>query len=443
MSQLKTKGISRGATVLTLLLGIFMGALDHGIVGPALSSILQEFELNTGWGVWSFTAYTLLFAVSIPVLGKLSDRFGRKQTFAFGIILFAIGSAAAALAPSFTVFLIGRAIQAIGTGGIFPITTAIIAMSYPPEQRGRMLGLIGMVFGLGTILGPVLGGMIIENMEWQWIFLINVPISAIILILISRVKQEQPIIKKAIDVPGIIVLTLIILSLMLGITLKNMLFLGLGVLLMPLLVVIERKSSDPVMRLTYFTKANTLALLLASMVSGFVMASTTNLLPYFSETVLGLDRGAAGMSVTPLAVASVLASLVGGYLVDKAGARRVLVFGFALTLAVGAALATGVETLGLFYPLIAIMGFGIGIIIGAPLNVLILQAVDPKETGLAVGYISLFRSLGSTMGPTIAGLFLSTYDNGFQPLFIVSGTVSAVSIVLLLSFQRRSQAAAA
>ncbi|MCK8487055.1 MFS transporter [Paenibacillus sp. MBLB2552] len=443
MSQLNSKGLSRGATVLTLLLGIFMGALDHGIVGPALSSILQEFELNTEWGVWSFTVYTLLFAVSIPVLGKLSDRFGRKQTFAFGITMFALGSVMAALAPSFTVFLIGRAIQAIGTGGIFPITTAQIAMSYPPEQRGRMLGLIGMVFGLGTILGPVLGGMIIENMEWQWIFLINVPISAVILVLVARMKQEQAIVKKEVDVSGIVVLTLIILSIMLGITLQSTGFLGLGVVLIPLLVMIERKSRDPVMKLAYFTNGSTLALLLTSMVSGFVMASATNLIPYFSETVLGLSKGAAGMSVTPLAIASVLASLVGGYLVDKAGAKRVLILGFALTLAAGAAMAAGVDTLGLFYPLIAIMGFGIGIIIGAPLNVLILQVVPPQETGLAVGYISLFRSLGSTMGPTIAGLFLATYDNGFQPLFIVSGAVSAVSIILLIFFRRRNLPAAA
>lgn len=442
MSQHKSKGLSRGVTVFTFLLGIFMGALDHGIVGPALSSILNEFDLQAGWGVWSFTVYTLLFAVSIPVLGKLSDRFGRKQTFTFGILMFALGSIVAAIAPNFTVFLIGRAIQAIGTGGIFPITAAQIAMSYPPEQRGRMLGLIGMVFGLGTILGPVLGGTIIENVDWQWIFLINVPISAVILILVSAIKQEQPTVKKPIDIQGIAVLTLLILSLMLGITLKNGLFLAIGFLLIPVLILIERKSQDPVMKMTYFTKSNTLTLLLTSMLSGFVMASATNLVPYFSETVLGLDKGAAGMSVTPLAVASVLASLVGGYLVDKAGAKRVLLLGFAITLAGGAMMASGVDTLSAFYPIIALMGFGIGIIIGAPLNVLILQVVDPKETGTAIGYISLFRSLGSTMGPTIAGLFLSSYANGFQPLFTVSATVSGLSILLLLFFRKRKLEAA-
>jgi EmrB/QacA subfamily drug resistance transporter len=433
----RVKGLTTGATTFIFLLGIFMGALDHGIVGPALSSILAEYNLQASWGVWSFTAYTLLFAVSIPVLGKLSDRFGRKRTFMFGIAMFAIGSIIAAAASSFAVFLAGRAVQAIGTGGIFPITGAQIAASYPPEKRGRMLGLIGMVFGLGTILGPIIGGLIIERLEWQWIFLINVPVSAVILLLISFVRQEQPAVKKPIDVLGILLLTACILSVMLGITMKSVVFFTIGVLFMLALVQAERKAKDPVMNLRYFSKANTLTLLLTSAVSGFVMASATNLMPFFAETILGMDKGAAGMSVTPLAIASVAASLVGGYLVDKIGAKRVLLLGFALTLVGAGMMATGLHTYAVFYLVIAWMGFGIGIIIGAPLNVLILQAAAPNEAGAAIGYISLFRSLGSTMGPTIAGLFLSMYSNGFVPLFIVSATASAVSIILLALFNKK------
>lgn len=436
------KGLSKNVTIFTFLLGIFMGALDHGIVGPALSSILETFGITTTWGVWSFTVYTLLFAVSIPVLGKLSDRFGRKQTFMFGIFMFAAGSLIAAFAPNFSVFLIGRAIQAIGTGGIFPITGAQIAVTYPLEKRGKMLGLIGMVFGLGTILGPVAGGVIVQNMNWQWIFLVNIPISILILLLMSAVRQEQPILKKPIDFAGILVLTALILSVMLGITLENIIFISAGILLVPVLVAVERKSVDPVMNLRYFTKSNTLTLLLSSMISGFVMASATNMIPFFSETILGMDKGAAGMSVTPLAVASALASLIGGFLVDQVGAKKTLLIGFAITFVSGAVMAAGVESLVVFYPVITLMGFGIGIIIGAPLNVLILQAVDPKETGTAVGYISLSRSLGSTMGPTVAGLFLSVYSHGYNTLFTVSSLVSALSVVLLVFFlkTKRSQA---
>jgi MFS family permease len=125
------------------------------------------------------------------------------------------------VAPNFIVFLLGRAVQAIGTGGISPITAAQIAMSYPPDKRGKAMGLIGVFFGIGTILGPVLGGVIIAFMPWQWIFLINVPISLIILAMISRFRSEQQSVRKQIDAAGIVLLTLLLLSLMLGITQVN------------------------------------------------------------------------------------------------------------------------------------------------------------------------------------------------------------------------------
>lgn len=425
------KGLSRATTIFTFLLGIFMGALDHGIVGPALSSIIEAYGVKTSWGVWSFTVYTLLFAVSIPLLGKLSDRFGRKQTFMFGITMFAIGSLIAAIAPNFTVFLIGRAVQAIGSGGIFPITGAQIVASYPPEKRGRVLGLIGVVFGIGTILGPVVGGAIVSRFDWQMVFWINIPISLMIMILMSMVKQEQQIVKKPIDMKGILVLTTIILAVMLGITIMNVWIIILGIILMPLLVKIERKHPDPILRVTYFTKLHTLTLLIASMISGYIMASATNLMPFFAESILNLDKGDAGMSAAPLAVASMIASLLGGILVDKLGAKKVLMLGFLITLVAAAVLSTGVDTLALFYSVIVLMGFGIGIVIGAPLNILIIQAVDVKETGSAIGYISLFRSLGSTLGPTVAGLCLILFDNGFEKVFMISGVVSLASLVLL------------
>ncbi|MBW7475254.1 MFS transporter [Paenibacillus oenotherae] len=438
----KNKGLSKTATIFTLLLGIFMGALDHGIVGPALSSIIDDYSLETSWGVWSFTVYTLLFAVSIPILGKLSDRFGRKQTFMFGITMFAAGSLIAALAPNFTVFLIGRGVQAIGTGGIFPISAAQIAVSYSPEKRGRMLGLIGVVFGVGTILGPLAGGLIVSHFVWQVVFLINIPISVAILILAATIKQEQQLIRKAIDSLGIILLTAIILSLMLGITLKSFWIILIGILLVPLLILVEKNHEDPIMRVTYFTKSNKLTLLIASMISGFVMATATNLMPYFAENVLNLDKGAAGMSVAPLAIASMVASLIGGMMVDKLGANKVLITGFLITLAAAVVLSFGVDSLTIFYPVIILMGFGIGIIIGAPLNILILQAVDNKETGSAIGYLSLFRSLGSTLGPTTAGLCLVMFNDGFEKVFMISGVMSLVSLILIASFIKAKPAAA-
>ncbi len=428
-----SKGLSHGFMLVTFLSGIFMGALDHGIVGPALSSIFSAYQVDPSWGVWSFTIYTLTFAVSIPILGKLSDRFGRKTMFAFGIILFALGSLVAAFAPSFSVFLIGRAIQAIGAGGIFPITAAQIAATTPIEKRGKAMGLIGVSFGVGSILGPTIGGLIISYADWQWIFLINIPISILILLMLSAVKQTQENVIKPIDIKGIVLLSVIILSVMYGISSSQWMYVLLGAVFVPLLVRVERKQADPIMNVLYFTKSHTLTLLIASAVSGFVMATSANFLPLFGENVMGLVKGKAGYLVAPFAISSMLASLVGGILVDKIGAKKVLQLGFIISVLGGLSLALWVNTLVLFVAVTIVMGFGVGIIIGAPLNVLILQAVDPKETGAAIGYLSLFRSLGSTMGPTIAGKLLALSSvTGFTYLFMISAFVSVVSILMLV-----------
>lgn len=427
----KPQRITKEFTLALFLAGIFMGALDHGIVGPALSSIIADYGIQASWGVWSFSIYTLLFAVSIPLMGKLSDRLGRKRIFMTGITLFGLGSLLAALAPNFTMFLIGRSVQAIGTGGIFPITAAYIAVSYPEETRAKAMGWIGVIFGLGSILGPVAGGVIIDNFEWQWIFLINVPISAAIVLLMSRAQIQQNIVKKPIDYTGILTLTLLILSIMLGITLKNLWFAALGLVLIPLLVKVEKKSKDPVINIGYFTKYQTLLLLLLSLASGFIMASTINLLPSYIETKFELSKGAAAYGAAPLAVASMIASLVGGYLVTKLGAKTVLFIGFIVT-GIGTFALTVTDIYPLFLAIVAVIGFGIGIIIGSPLNMMMIKAVQLAEAGSAVGFLSLFRSVGSTLGPTIAGIILTVSTIGFTYVSIVMGIVSLISIVLLM-----------
>lgn len=439
IAQVQQKpGISRGRMLFTFLLGIFMGALDHGIVGPALSSIISAYQVSESWGVWSFTIYTLAFAVSIPVLGKLSDRMGRKQTFMFGIILFAVGSLIAAFASHFTVFLLGRVVQAIGSGGIFPITAAQIAVTTPPEKRGKALGLIGVAFGIGTIAGPSVGGMILKMLEWQWIFLINIPISILILLLVAGLKQDQATVKKPIDVPGIILLSIMILAIMYGISSSRWIFILGGLALIPFLLMIERRQADPLLNTGYFTRKNTVTLLFSSLISGFVMATSINFLPFFTELMLGMEKGSSGLLATPFAISSVIASLIGGAMVDKIGAKKVLLTGFMLSILGALLLGFFVDSLAIFVVIIMVMGFGVGIIIGAPLNILILQAVEPKETGAAIGYLGLFRSLGSTLGATVAGKLIGMAA-GFAYLFTISAFVSVVSILLIAVFIKNRQ----
>lgn len=417
------------------LTGIFMGALDHSIVGPALSSIVSAYSIDTSWGVWSFTIYTLLFAVSIPLMGKFSDRFGRKQIFMIGIAIFGLGSLIAAIAPNFILFLVGRSVQAIGTGGIFPITAAYIAVSYSPEERAKTMGWIGGIFGLGSILGPIIGGYIIQNLEWQWIFFINVPISVLVILSMTALKLPQEIVKKPIDYPGIMVLTGLILAIMFGITSMNWIVLLIGFTLIPVFIAVEKKSKDPIIKLKYFQSKFILLILLFSLLSGFIMASTINLLPLFIETQFAVTRAKAAFGVTPLAITSMLASLIGGHLVTKWGARKVLFIGFTLT-TFGTLLLTLPTNYYLLLVVVGIIGFGIGIIIGAPLNILIIRGTSMAEAGAAVGLLSLFRSLGSTIGPTIAGILLASATSGFTNVSILLGGLSAIALLLFAIFKK-------
>ena len=434
-NKLQTQSKQKSLVLSIFLTGIFMGALDHGIVGPALSSIVTTFGINTSWGVWSFTIYTLLFAVSIPLMGKFSDRFGRKQVFMSGILLFGLGSLLSGIAPNFLTFLIGRSIQAIGTGGIFPITAAYITVSYPVEERAKAMGWIGVVFGFGSIMGPIVGGYIIQHFAWQWIFLINVPISILVILLMSTMKLPQTISKKPIDYLGIILLTAMILSIMLGITSKNIVILIIGLLIVPLFIKTEKNSQDPIIKLSYFKSKYVLVVLLLSLMSGFIMASTMNLLPLYIETNFEVTKAQSSYGVAPLAVASMIASLIGGYLVSKWGAKNVLFLGFSITLIGSLSFIFPVNYLLLLISA-AIAGFGIGIIIGAPLNILIIQGTSMQEAGSAVGLLSLFRSLGSTVGPTIAGIILSSIASGFSYVFAVLMIVSSIALLLFINFKK-------
>ncbi|MDX8367015.1 MFS transporter [Cytobacillus sp. IB215665] len=417
------------------LIGIFMGALDHGIVGPALSSIVFTYNIDTSWGVWSFTIYTLLFAVSIPLMGKFSDRFGRKLIFIVGIGLFGIGSLFAALAPNFVLFLIGRSIQAIGTGGIFPITAAFIAVSYPEETRAKAMGMIGLIFGFGSILGPMVGGYIIQNFDWQWIFLINVPIAILVVVLMSFVKIQQQIVKNPIDYKGIMLLTAIILSIMLGITTVNIYVLIIGVILIPIMIFVEKTVPDPIIKIHFFKQKNTLIILFYSAASGVIMASTINLLPIFIETEMMITKASAALGVAPLAITSMIASVVGGQMVTKIGAKKVLFIGFLLT-TIGTLLLINPINYSYVLVVAAIIGFGIGIIIGAPLNILIIQETPISEAGTSVGFLSLFRSLGSTVGPTIAGIMIASSADGFAYISIFLASVSIISLIVFAIFKK-------
>ncbi len=197
---------TRNRILLVLFLGVLMGALDIAIVGPALHSIKTTFGVDDRLLAWIFTIYVLFNLIGTPLMAKLSDIFGRRGVYVADVTLFAIGSLVVALSASFPMLLVGRALQGFGAGGIFPVASAVIGDTFPPEKRGSALGLIGAVFGLAFIIGPILGGVLLM-VGWQWLFIVNIPIALVVIVMSLRLlPATRAAERKPFDWPGMVVL---------------------------------------------------------------------------------------------------------------------------------------------------------------------------------------------------------------------------------------------
>ncbi|TKD71441.1 MFS transporter [Pseudalkalibacillus hwajinpoensis] len=446
--------------LITFLLGVFLGALDSGIVSPALTTLIEELGIDLKWTVWVVTIYTLVYAVSMPIVGKLGDLFGRKRVFLTGIVLFAIGSLIAGLSQSLPFLLTGRAIQALGGGGIIPIANAVIGSSFPKEKRGMALGLVGAMYGIATILGPNLGGLFVAQLSWRWIFLINLPIAFIILMMGLKLPEDRTESKRpSLDLSGAAVLSFVIISLLLGLTnldtsdffasLQSVIvwpLLLLSILLIYPLVKVEKKAKDPIIKLSYFTDRNIVLALLISTITGIGIISMI-FIPSFSEILLSLSRGQGGYVMTILAVAAGFAAPIGGVLLDKWGSKQVVLLGFTLSLLGSLTfvfVAQGFVSLSIG---MILSGVGIGFTMGTPLNYIILELTPDREAGAALSLVSLLRSIGTSLGPVILAGFIATSGAesfsremteairavvliGYEQMYLASAVVFLIGLVL-------------
>lgn len=412
------------------LAGIFMGAIDTGIVTPARTIIQNSFGIEAQSGIWMITIYTLAYAASVPIMGKLADKFGRKYVYLTCITLFGAGSLFCGLSESFGGFpllIAARAVQAIGGGGIVPIATAEFGTTFPPEKRGMALGLVGGVYGIANVFGASAGSAILDLFgaaNWKYIFFINIPISLFIIIVgfavLKNTRDTEN--RSKIDVWGILSLTIMILALLYG--LKNLDFFDFGAsvattgvypyllvfaALIPVFIFIEKRAEDPVISLKYFTDRNILVTLVLSTVSGFVMMGVI-FVPQFSENCLKLSTGSGGYLVIILGLFAGIGAPVSGKLIDRFGPKIILAFGFACSIA-GALFMMFVTTaspsmLTVMVGL-ALSGLGMGFTMGTPVNYMMLANTDPRQSNSALATLSLVRSIGTAVAPAIMVGFIA------------------------------------
>ena len=425
----KTKKESNYILVMIIYLaGIFMGALDTGIVTPARTVIQSNLSVNEQTGIWMITIYTLAYATSIPIMGKLADKYGRKYIYLTSIFLFGLGSLFCGLSQdfgSFNLLLIARVVQALGGGGIVPVATAEFGTTFPEEKRGLALGLVGGVYGIANIFGASAGSAVLDifgTNNWQFIFYINLPITVFILIagFIALRNTKVPDTSK-IDFSGIFTLTIMILSLLYSlknldffdfstITNKDVLpFLILFLVLIPLFIFIEKRAEDPVMNLSYFTNKDIVLTLIISTLTGVIIMGMI-FVPQFCENSMKIATGSGGYFVIILGLFAGLGAPISGKLIDKFGAKLILGFGFIISI-VGslflAFFATNHPSLFSVVVSLILIGIGVGFTMGTPLNYMMLSHTKESESNSALATLSLVRSIGTAVAPAIMVGFIA------------------------------------
>lgn len=410
--------------LIAVLLGIFLAALDQTIVGTALPRIVTDLQGNDVY-VWAFTAYLLTATVTGPLYGKLSDLFGRRPIFLIGVSIFLIGSLLAGLSQEMWQFLLFRGVQGLGAGALFPIALAIIGDIFAPSERGKYQGFFGAVFGVSSLIGPAIGGLITDNFGWHWIFFVNLPLGAVVLYIIWRTlptRREEDA-DRHIDYLGAALLVGALVPILIGFTNKQFGdwtdpdvggLIALGLVLAVGFVWAESRAHEPIVPLGLFRNrtftASVSAMFLAAM--GFFAAIV--FLPRWFQVVGGASATESGYQILPLLGGLIVSAVLAGQLVARTGRYKTLITVALVLLAAGLFLLTNIRPdtdRPLIWLWMALAGLGIGPSF-AVFTLAVQNAVPIRQLGTATASLTLFQQVGGTVGLAITGtLFGSTLVN--------------------------------
>lgn len=331
-----SKSISNTKLVVAgLLLAIFMSAIDNTIVATAMGTIVSQLGGMDKF-IWVTSAYMVTTMAGMPIFGKLSDMYGRKRFFIFGLGVFLIGSALCGVAHTIEQLSIFRAIQGIGAGALMPIAFTIVFDIFPPERRGKMVGLLGAVFGIASVVGPLLGAYITDNIGWEWVFYINLPIGIVSLFLIIKNYKESPVLtKQKIDWWGAITLVLAVISLMFALELGGKqyewssapiiaLFISFAVFFIVFFFV-ELKAQEPILPFFLFKRRLFASSQMLAFLYGGTFIILTVYIPIYVQAVYGGSATNAGLILMPMMLGSVAGSAFGGIFLTKISYRNLMV----------------------------------------------------------------------------------------------------------------------
>ncbi|MEJ2856049.1 MULTISPECIES: MFS transporter [unclassified Saccharothrix] len=417
----------------------FIVALDVLVVATALTSIQRDLDASLGTLEWTINAYSLVFAVLLPTGAALGDRYGRKRVLIVGMAVFAVSSAACALAPGVGVLVAARAVQGVGAALMLPLAITIVSTAFPPGSRGKALGLFSGITGIATFAGPFVGGVVAEGLAWQWIFWVNVPICAVVIRLVGRHIADGRGPVRPLDPWGVLLVTAGVFGLAWGLVRSDAVgwasvevvsSLVAGVVVLAVFVRHEQRVAAPMMPMRFFgirafTSANAANFALYTSLYG-----TLFLLAQHFHEVLGHGPLDAGLRLMPWTGTLMVCAPIAGALADRWGERRFMVIGLALQ-AVGMAWLAAVSGPAVGYaemlPPLLLGGVGVSMAMPAAQKSVVV-AVAPAEVGQASGVLSVVRILGGVFGIAVLGAVFGAFGELGSPAAFSAGFGPAIGV---------------
>lgn len=401
-----------------LIIAMLFAALDGTIVGTAMPRIVGELH-GLGIMTWLTTAYMLTSTTVVPIAGKLADLLGRRIVYVSGLVIFMAGSALCGMANDMTELIIYRGIQGLGGGIMMPMAMVVIGDVFTGKERAKWQGVFGGLYGLASVLGPQIGGFIVDHLNWRWVFYINLPVGVVATVLIamglSKYKAEGPV---KFDIVGMATLTAGVVSLLLGLTFGGdrypwgswqiVSLFAAAVVFFALFVWAEKRTEEPIIPLRLFrnrtfTLLNGIGFFMSIGMFGAIM-----FVPFFMQGIVGVSATQSGTIMTPMMITMIIGSVLGGCLVYRIGVKTQLVAGMIIMASAFGLLGTmDVDTskwAATMYMII--LGLGTGLVM--PILTLALQESFPKsELGVVTSSSQFFRSIGGTFGMTVLGAIMN------------------------------------
>lgn len=431
----------------SLMTAMFMGALDQTIMAtaaPRIVASLGGFQLLS----WVFTGYMLTSTVVVPLVGKLSDIFGRRPFLIAGMILFLVASAGCGAAPNMAVLIVFRGVQGIGGGIIFSSVFATIGDIFSPAERGKYMGLFTGTFSLASVLGPTVGGLLTDTVGWRWVFFINVPVGAVALPAIwynlPSVRNNR---RPKIDFVGAVLLSIAITSGLLGLAWSGesngwassttLALFGGSLVAVAAFVFQELRHPEPILPFHLFRSHEFVVGNLIILTIGFAMSGAAPYLPTFLQVALGASATASGLVTTPQSMGLLVTSIIGGQLLSRSGKyKRISLAGVSMILAATALMLTLNRDTPTWHvsAFMVLMGLGGGFAMPT-MSVVIQNAVSHRYLGVATSSRQFFMQIGGVLGTAIFGVLLTTSFQGQFRAQVSPETRQAVPVQTLRHFE--------